>query len=385
MMNSDDRKRILIVDDESLASKVMTLILEPEYTITAAVNGDQALIAAHADPPPDLILLDIMMPGMDGYEVCTRLKADQSTADIPIIFVTALDQRRNETHGFEVGAVDYITKPIVEEIVLARVRTHLALVESLRQLKKNQKTIESRNTELDEMNQLKNKFIGMAAHDLRNPIVSILGFADVLLADEQLSTEASKRYLNIISAACNKMLDLISDTLDVSVIESGELVLNLGIGSLADLVDERIQIFEPIAIRKEIEIVKQFSNAEDSWFDPSRVAQILDNLISNAIKFSPHGTKISVALEEADDMLKISIKDQGPGIPVEDQHRMFDTFQKLKNKPTDGESSTGLGLAIAKKIVDVHKGSISVESEPGEGATFAFALPKDNIQSREGQ
>jgi signal transduction histidine kinase len=298
-----------------------------------------------------------------------------------VIFVTALDKKRDEIRGFEFGAVDYIAKPIVQETLLARVHVHLALEDSLKQLKRNQITIESRNAELDEMNQLKNKFISMAAHDLRNPIVSILGFAEVLLSETQLSTEDSRRYLKIITAACNKMLDLISDTLDVSVIESGELVLNLGIGSLADLVAERVQIFEPIARRKNIEIVKQFSNVEDSWFDPSRIAQVLDNLISNAIKFSPHGKQIFVSLKELNDLLIISIKDQGPGIPAEDQYRVFDHFQTLQAKPTDGESSTGLGLAIVKNIVDVHKGTISVESEPGEGATFAFTLPKEDIQS----
>jgi signal transduction histidine kinase len=379
-MNSDSKKRILIVDDESLAIKVLALMLEPDYITIAAVNGDEALAAARADPPPDIVLLDVMMSDMDGYEVCRQLKAEPETADIPVIFVTALDQRGNEAYGFEVGAVDYITKPIAEEIVRARVRTHLALVASLRELKKNQKTIQSRNAELDEMNQLKNKFIGMAAHDLRNPIVSILGFTDVLLSDDELEAEDSKRYLEIISAACKKMLDLISDTLEVSVIESGELLLNPGFGSLAELVIERLQILDPIAARKNIEIVKNFDTVENSWFDPSRVAQVIDNLISNAIKFSPHDKKIFVSLDETDDDVTISIKDQGPGIAAEDQHRMFDHFQKLRNKPTDGESSTGLGLAIAKKIVDVHGGRINVESKAGDGATFSFSLPRDNFQ-----
>lgn len=380
-MNPDDEKRILIVDDQSLILQAMTLILEPYYTIVTAINGEEGLLAAHADPPPDLILLDIKMPGIDGYEVCSRLKADQDTRDIPVIFVTALDRKQDEIRGFEVGAVDYVAKPIVQKTLLARVHIHLALEESLQKLKENQKIIEARNAELDEMNQLKNKFIGIAAHDLRNPIVSILGFTEVLLSEEQLSTEDTRRYLGIISAACNKMLDLISDTLDVSVIESGELILNLGIGALADLVNERVQLFEPIATKKNIDIVKQLSYLGDSWFDPSRVAQVLDNLISNAIKFSPHGTEVSVTLEEVGDLVMISIKDQGPGVSDKDKLKIFNRFQKLQNKPTAGESSTGLGLAIVKKIVDVHHGTLMLESEPGKGATFSFALPRENIQT----
>lgn len=371
-------KKILIVDDEILNIEVLTLMLEHDYTIVTALNGVNALRAALADPQPDLILLDVMMPKMDGYDVCRRLKADQHTQDIPVIFVTALDSTQDEARGFEVGAVDYISKPVVQEIVQARVRTHLALVESLLQLKEDRNIIESRNVQLDEMNQLKNKFIGMAAHDLRNPIVSILGFTDILLSDYPLEPEDSRRYFQIISAACTTMLDLISDMLDVSVIESGELVLNMGIGSLAKLVNERVQIFEPIANKKNIDIVNQYSNVGDSWFDPNRVAQILDNLIGNAIKFSPSGKQVITTVEEVDDLVMISITDQGPGISAEDQVRMFDYFEKLDNKSTDEKSGTGLGLAIVKKIVDVHHGTIVVDSEPGSGATFSFVLPKEN-------
>lgn len=401
-MNSGVKKRILIVDDESLNIDILTLWLESDYTITGALSGQGALEAAHSDPPPNLILMDVTMPEMDGYEICSLLKADPDTADIPVIFVTALDQEQDETLGFEVGAVDYIAKPIVPEIVQARVRIHLAFDESLREIKKYQKIIGFRNAELDkmerqrdkfisminvrnaklrEMNRQKNKLTGMAAHDLRIPIVSILRFADVLLSAQQLNTEDSKRYLGLISTACNKMLDLISDMLDVSAVETGDLDLNLDIGSLTELVNERVQIFEPIAAEKNIEIVKQFSLVEDSWFDRSRIAQILDNLIGNAIKFSPTGKKVFVTLEEVDDLLMISIRDQGPGIAAEDQLKMSDRLQQLPNKPMEGEPGTDLGLAIAKKIIDGHKGTLIVESKPGKGATFAFTLPKEIIQS----
>ncbi len=409
MMNPDDNKRILIVDDQSLILKALTLMLEPFYTVEAVLDGQQALLAAHSEPPPDLILLDIKMPEMNGYEVCRLLKEDQYTQDIPVIFVTAMDRKRDEVNGFEVGAVDYIAKPIVQETLLARVNVHLALRE-------NQKNLASRNAELDELNQQKNKFIGMMAHDLRAPIVSILGFADVLQSEQQLDTGGSGRYPDIISTACGKMLELISDTLDVSVIESGELILNPSIGSLADLAAERVQILEPIAKQKNIEIIEQYDKVDNSWFDPSRVAQVLDKLISNAVKYSRDGTQVHVTLEEVDDLVMLSIKDQGSGIPAEDLLGMFDHVQQPPHQPTDGESSTHLGvaiarkiadvhrgmlnqvaklrskptalessthlgLAIARKIVDAHQGTIMVQSEPGDGATFSFALPKENIQS----
>jgi signal transduction histidine kinase len=401
-MESDGRKRILIVDDESLNIDILTVWLETEYTITGALDGQQALDSAQSEPQPHLILLDVTMPEMDGYEVCSRLKSNPATANIPVIFITALDHEQDETLGFEVGAVDYIAKPIVPEIVHARIRIHLALEASLSEIKKYQRIIGTRNAELDRMSQQKIKYIdmikarnaklreisrqthkltGMAAHDLRNPIVSILGFADVLRAEQQLDTEDSQRYLSLISTACNNMLDLITATLDVAAVESGSLLLSLSIGSLADLVKERVQIFEPIATKKNIEIMNQLGAVEDSWFDRSRVAQILDNLIGNAIKFSPIGKKVFVTLEEVDDLLMVSIRDQGPGIAVEDRLKMTDHFQQLPNQPAVGVPRSNLGLAITKKIVDSHQGTIIVESEPGKGATFAFALPKEIIDS----
>lgn len=401
-MNSDNKKRILIVDDERLNIDVLAVWLEANYTIVGAVDGEEALELAQTDPQPNLILLDVTMPEMDGYEICSRLKANPLTEDIPVIFVTALDHEQDETVGFQVGAVDYIAKPIVPEIVQARVRVHLALEESLSRVKKYQKIIGARNAELNKLNEQRNKFVGMikarnsklreinqqqykltgmAAHDLRNPIISILGFADLLRAEEQLDSEDSKRYLGLISDACNKMLDLITDTLDIAVVESGDLLLNLETGSLSDLVNERVKVFEPIATKKNIEIVKLFSTAETSRFDRSRIAQILDNLIGNAIKFSPEGKNVIVTLEEMDELLMISIRDQGPGIAPEDKLKMSHHFQQLPNQSTDVDSPTGLGLAITKKIIDGHQGTIMVESEPGNGATFAFALPKEIIQN----
>jgi two-component system sensor histidine kinase/response regulator len=373
-MNPDGSKKILIVDDQSLILKALTLMLEPFYTIEAVLDGQQALISALSDPPPDLILLDIKMPEMDGYEVCRRLKEDQHTRDIPVIFVTAMDRKRDEVLGFKVGAVDYIAKPIVQETLLARVNIHLALQDK-------QTIVESRTAELEALSLLQNKFIGQTAHDLRAPIASMLEFADVLQSEQHRDSEGSGRYPGFISTACKKMLEIINDTLDSSVIESGDLVLNPDPGSLAELVTNRVSVHEPIAKQKNIEVVEQYDDVDEFWFDPGRVAQVLDKLISNAIKFSSDSTQVLVTLEEVDNLVMVSIKDQGPGLPSEDLLGMFDHVQKLSNKPTDGESSTHLGLAIARKIVDAHQGTIMVQSEPGNGATFSFALPKKNVQS----
>jgi signal transduction histidine kinase len=407
-MNPDNKKRILIVDDQSLILRALTLMLEPLYEITGVLEADQALQAAKSDPQPDLILLDVKMPEIDGYEVCRRLKADQSTQSIPVIFVTAMDRKRDEVQGFEAGAVDYIAKPIVQETLLARVEVHLALQE-------NQKLLALSNNELEEMHQLVNKFIGMTAHDLRGPIASIQAYADVLGSTPQSDPEGAGQYPAVISAACNRMLEHISDTLNVSMVESGELVLRLGASSLADLVTDRVQILEPIAKMKNVELVRKCDIADNSWFDSDRVSRVLDKLITNAIKFSPEGTQVIITLEDVGDHLRVSIMDQGPGLSDEelsgifdheqtlpsesgdgepdadlgqtiarkiaDVHRgMLDRFQKLRKKPTDDKPGAHLGLAIAKTIVDAHQGVIMVESEPGKGATFSFSLPKKEVE-----
>lgn len=229
---------------------------------------------------------------------------------------------------------------------------------------------------LVELNQLKNKFLGIAAHDLRNPITSIKGFSELLLnEDTGPLTEDQKEFITIIHDACHDMLTLLNDLLDISVIESGKLELRLKAGPLKQLIKERIRINEIIAGKKGIMIHTRLSEVTGAIFDSDRIGQAVDNLVSNAIKFSSPGTKINVILDRKGNAAKVSIQDEGPGISPEDQSRMFGEFQKLGNQPTGGEKSTGLGLAIVKKIIEAHGGSVGIESQIGKGSTFSFTIP----------
>ena len=229
---------------------------------------------------------------------------------------------------------------------------------------------------LVELNNLKNKFLGIAAHDLRNPLSSFLGLTEMLL-DESMGplNDEQKEFIAMMYSASEQMLALLNDLLDISAIESGKLDIRLLEGSLSNLVKERIRLTQIIAGKKNIKINMVLQEVPEFEFDAARVSQVIDNLISNAVKFSQPESAIHVVLETAGNVARVSVRDEGPGISPEDQKKMFGEFQKLDAKPTAGEKSTGLGLSIAKKIILAHGGKIDVENAPEKGAIFWFTLP----------
>ena len=372
-MNQNPEKpgdlKVLIVDDTPANIDVLDLFLEKEgYKISVAQSGESALDLA-SRISPDLILLDVMMPGIDGFETCLRLKANEKTNDIPIIFITARNEPTDIVKGFSVGGVDYITKPFSQEEVCARIHLHL-------KLKTLMADLEAKNVKLAQLNDLKNKFLGMASHDLRNPISTIQGFSKIMLDHgETLAEDAKKEFLQSIHKVSNDMLALLGDLLNISTIESGKLDLQLKPGSFQQLVEERVRMYQVMAERKNIATHLDIEEIANFSFDAHRISQVIDNLLSNAIKFSPAGKEIYIWLGQKNGQAMFSVRDQGPGISPEDQDKLFKHFQKLKARPTADEPSHGLGLAIAKKMVEAHEGKITVQSTPGSGATFSFEIP----------
>jgi len=227
-----------------------------------------------------------------------------------------------------------------------------------------------------ELDGLKNKFLGMAAHDLRNPLSSIGGLSQLIL-DEELGTvpEDQKEFLKMINETSEEMLVIVNDLLDISVIESGHFDLDLRKGSLGAQVSDRIRINQIIADKKNITVQLDLQDTPEIMFDHNRINQVLDNLLGNAIKFSKSDQSIYVSLSKHNDTVTVSVRDEGPGISEEDQKKLFGEFQKLSAQPTGNEKSTGLGLAIVKKIIEAHEGTIEVTSHLGEGTAFSFTLP----------
>lgn len=369
MENKESKPVVLIVDDNPKNLQVLgNLLTRNNCSVIAARGGQQALdyINKHH---PEVILLDVMMPGMSGFEVCNQLKANETTRNIPVLFITALNEAKDKIKAFKAGGVDYITKPFVSEEVLARVNVHLQNSRLLSSLKIS-------NSELQDLNELKNRFLGIAAHDIRSPLAGAMGIVQLLLIEELGSINANQRdVLELVKSSGNQILNLISDLLDVSVIESGNLKLNLSETSLTAMIRDKVRLHQFAVKQKNIQITTQLTEVPNVRLDPDRFGQVVDNLLSNAAKFSPDNSHIRVKMETEQDSIKISVVDSGPGISEQDQEQLFGLYRKLTAKPTAGEKSSGLGLAISKKIMDAHRGDITVSSSPGEGATFTIVLP----------
>jgi CheY-like chemotaxis protein len=363
------RDTILIVDDMPANIKILGQLLRVQYDVRIATGGEKALAVAGSDSPPDLVLLDIMMPGMDGYEVCRRLKTDSRLKDIPVIFITAKGEVEDETKGFEIGAVDYIIKPFSPSIVMARVRTHLAL-------KRQRDKLAKMARDLTELNHMKDNLLAVCSHDLRSPLNGILGFADLLLEKAYLEPE-DRDGLAHIKASGNVLLGLVNDILDLSKARAEQVDLKKEPLLLSEVVETSIRSLKHLAIRK-----KQTLAYEDQsegcriLGNASALGRVFNNLLSNAIKFTPEEGTVRVAIETAHKGgIRAKITDTGIGIPQDRIPYLFDQFTRTSQMGTGGEPGTGLGMSIVKEILEKHEAPIEVESEPGRGSCFTLTFP----------
>jgi signal transduction histidine kinase len=246
-----------------------------------------------------------------------------------------------------------------------------------------QRDLAKKNAELVSLNEQKNRFLGMAAHDLRGPLGVILSYSSFLEEDAgHLLDDEQKEFVTTIKTTSRFMLQLVEELLDVTVIESGHLVLNPEPVDLCALTRRMVQMNRVFADHKNIAIEGTILDADASptvmvEADPGKIGQVLTNLLTNAVKYSPSGTTVSVAIQVDDTRATVSVSDEGPGIPADELPKLFRTFGQTSNRPTAGESSTGLGLAIVKRIVEGHGGHVHVESTPGVGSTFSFSLPRN--------
>jgi signal transduction histidine kinase len=304
-----------------------------------------------------------MLPGINGFETCRRLKGEHGDACAPIVFITAKSESDDVVAGLTAGGVDYLPKPFRAKEALARIRTHL----------QNRVLVE----QLSKANAAKNRLLGVAAHDLRNPLASIRGLAEFLrngtvgpLAPNQLDL------VNSIHEASQSMLQLVNELLDASVIEAGELQIHPEPCLLGDLLEKSIFLNNINAAQKQTRILLQAGSAPlRVRLDQQKLKQVLDNLLSNATKFSPPGSLVTVQTAATETHFSIAVRDQGPGIPEEERHQLFQDFGRTSIRPTGGEKSTGLGLAICRRIVEAHGGAIAAGNLPGGGCEFRITLP----------
>ena len=365
----NDKYEVLIVDDIPENLQVLSNILhEKGIDISFSTDGKQALEAVKFNKP-DLILLDISMPVMDGFEVCENLQNNPETKEIPIIFLTARTQSEDVVKGFKIGAVDYVTKPFNSSELVSRVFTHL-------ELKKSRDIIKNQNQQLEELNAMKDRFFSIIAHDLKNPFNTLIGFSELLIENFYDYDEAKTlRYLKLIANSSRQGFALLENLLQWSRSQTGRIKIKRKKQALLPIVEEVFELYQTGADRKSINIIIDVPKDLSAVFDKDMIHTIVRNLVSNAIKFTHENGEVVVRAEQKDELVVFSIKDNGTGMSQEIKEKLFRIDVSHTSPGTNQEKGTGLGLILCKEFIEQNQGEIWVESEQDKGSVFYFTLP----------
>lgn len=366
---------ILIVDDTPNNLHLLSSMLEEQgYEVRCANSGAIALKAV-AMEHPDIILLDINMPNINGYQVCEQLKRDQHTQEIPVIFLSALSETIDKVRAFRVGAVDYITKPFQVEEVLARIENQLSLRRMQIELQQAKAKALKALEQEQELNRLKSEFVSMISHDFRNPLTSIQGFAGLLeCGGETPAPETINRYINKINTAVDNLLSLLDDILLIGSMEVGKMQYKTVSVNLQEFCHELIDTLKYSLGDQNQICFTCLGDSTQAEMDLIILQRILNNLLSNAIKYSHPGEPVYLDLECQNHMTIFQVRDQGMGIPLENQPYLFEAFYRSSN--VGDIKGTGLGLAVVKKCVEVHQGRILLESKEQIGTKITVYLPR---------
>jgi len=361
--------KILMVDDDVRNLRVLKGILAPlEYDLREATNGEDALLQVAADPP-DLILLDVMMPGMSGFEVCRTLKENEATHFIPIVLVTALTERESKIEGVEAGADDFLNKPV--DVIELRTR-----VKSLLRSKRFHDELQDRYVDLQELEQTRQSLTQMIVHDMRNPLTSLVGFAELLtqlnlIADD----DRARQYLARVRSGAQTLMDMINTMMDLAKLEAGEFVVKTETVPIEDVLDQVIDgvggMVELKKLRLQIDLP---DTSKEVQADREILRRILVNLLGNATDFSPEAGCITIRSELVDGCVRLCVIDEGPGVPAAFREHIFKKFGQIEGQRQ--KFSTGLGLSFCKLAVEAHGGKIGVADNEGQGGScFWFTLP----------
>jgi len=365
-----DGMSILIVDDNpENITLLRNFFMDLNLEILVSTNGKSAIEVAKKGLP-DLILLDIMMPGINGFQVCTELKNIEKTKDIPVIFLTAKVETQDLVQGFLVGGADYIKKPIQKEEILVRVQTQLLL-------RKYSKEKDELILKTMESSRAKSEFMARMSHELRTPMNAILGFSQLLMLDAQNEkATAREKDINRILKAGKHLLELINEVLDLSQIETGDLKVRLEPINIYTLKNEVVDLSMSLTQANGVQIIDENKEERALYIlaDRVRLKQVLINLVSNAIKYNKKEGTVTLSYRIDEDRLKMSIIDTGKGIPPELKENLFKPFERLGAELTEIQG-TGIGLTISKKLIELMGGGISFESQDGEGSSFFIEIP----------
>ncbi len=371
----EEKFTILIVDDTESNVKLLTILLKNAgYNILVAFNAEECLRIAQKRIP-DLILLDILLPDMIGYEVAQKIHENPDLSTIPIIFITALTEIQDKLKGFEAGGVDYIEKPFHQEEVLARIKTQLSLKQALNSYDLSLQQLKRQEEEFRGLNKRKMELLRIVSHDIYNPLNGILGLSNHLQAMHNPESE-EYQISEIIAESANKLLNLVDKVLYDENHLNLKTTINKAPSYIEEIVSNVIKMHRPKSILKKIDLNSNIKgNHREFLLDQIKIEIILTNLVSNAIKFTPSGGSVTIEAEQSGDLLKIKVIDNGIGIPAHMVKRLFNEKGSIRLQGTEGEVGVGLGLDVVQNYIAQHKGRIFVNSIVDEGTTFSILLP----------
>lgn len=363
--------KLLIVDDVQTNVLLLKALLGKEgYRILIANNGQEALTIVRQELP-DLILLDVMMPGMDGFEVAQHLEKEEWSANIPIIFLTALDDTESIVRGFKLGASDFISKPFRKEELMVRIKHQLTLVAA-------RKIILEQTTELEKTIAGRDKLYSVIAHDLRSPMASMKMLLNTIMMSvtrEQMDSDIFDM-LEMSNKTSEEVFCLLDNLLKWTKSQLGKLTVVPQELDITELIDGVIEVIQSVAEVKHIRLKREGNTTVKVCVDIEMIKSVIRNLLSNAVKFSEQNSEITLSVVEKDDKVICAVKDHGRGIKKEDQHKLLNDATHFTTFGTNSEEGSGLGLLLCRDFIRKNGGELWFESEENVGSTFYFSLAK---------
>jgi len=368
-MVQENKPKILCVDDEAKNLKLLHALLMPQgYEVISAENGEAALECL-SSRLPDLVLLDVMMPKLDGYEVCKKIKSKKETQFLPVVMVTALRDEEERIKGIEAGCDDFISKPFDKQELLARVK-------SLLRIKSMHDELQNSYAKLNELQMLKDNLVGLIVHDINNLLmITSINFHRAFIKREDFP-EDIKISLTIAEMHLDELAALVSDFVDIGRIEEGKISLNIEDTDINALISDTLEKMSLVVQYNGIDLKKTGSDQKLRFMlDRGLISRIMNNLILNAVKFTPKDGTIEVSADISKNGLRFSVKDTGAGISPEYKEKIFEKFSQAEGEQANFKKGKGLGLTFCKLVVEAHGGRIWVESELGKGSAFYVTLP----------
>ena len=363
------RQTILLVDDEAMLRMNMRAFLEDLGFLVQEAGGGPEALACCARQRPDLVLLDLNMPGMDGLEVCRRLKADPGTADFPVIFVSAFLATQDKVNAFSCGAVDYVTKPFHFQEVAARIGAHL-------ELHRQRRLLQEQHAALASLERQRDAFTHMMAHDMRTPLTGLMGYVELASGLVPAELPELGHCLERAQSCASQLNGMITQMLDLSRLEAGSMPMTLAPCDLTSLALAAVEALRGTQGQRTLAVAS--GPAVIAWADQGLVERVLANLLGNACKFTPGRGHVTVQVSATATGALVTVRDDGPGIAHEHRELIFEKFGQIDQ--ANRAMGFGLGLAFCKLAVTAQRGEIGVTSEPGQGSAFWFTLPARGLE-----